>query len=192
MIAQKTMTPRAWAELSFLGCIWGASFLSNRVALHEVGVATTVACRVLGACVVLWAVVRVRGLAVPRDPMLWAAFLVMGFLGNALPFTLITWGQLTIESGLAAILNASTALMSVLVAALAFRDERLTLAKAVGVGVGLAGVVAVIGPGALRSFDLTSLAQIAILGASLSYALSGAFARSRPEALHPRWRQRGC
>ena len=182
---QKTMTTRAWAEMALLGLIWGASFLSNRVALEEAGVASTVAVRVGGACIVLWAWVLWRGYRLPRDPRLWAAFLVMGLLNNALPFSLITWGQLTIESGLAAILNAATAIMGVLVAAMAFRDERLTAVKGAGVVVGFAGVVTVIGIDALTGFDLTSLAQLAVLGASLSYALSGVFARVMARGLEP-------
>ncbi|WP_246045403.1 DMT family transporter [Rubellimicrobium roseum] len=179
------MTAAAWVEMALLGSIWGGSFLSNHVALEEAGVATTVAMRVLGAGLVLWAVVRARGLSIPREPRVWGAFLVMGILNNALPFSLITWGQLNIESGLAAILNASTAILGVLVAALVFRDERLTARKALGVGLGFLGVVAVIGPSALGSFDLTSLAQLAILGAALSYAVSGAFARVATQGIAP-------
>lgn len=177
MTSQKIMTTRAWASMGLLGLIWGGSFLSNRLAIAEAGVATTVALRVGGAAVVLWAFVALARLPVPRERRTWAAFVLMGVLGNVLPFSLITWGQHSIEVGLAAILNASTAIMGVLVAALAFRDEVLTPAKALGVLVGFAGVVVVIGPGALRGFDLTSLAQLAIVGASLSYALSGSFAR---------------
>lgn len=174
---QKSMTTAAWALMVLLGCIWGASFLSNRLALAEAPVATVVALRVAGAAVVLWAMVAWRGLRPPPPGRLWGAFLVMGVLNNAIPFSLIVWGQRSIESGLAAILNASTALMGVLVAALCFRDERLTARKAAGVATGFAGVVVVIGPAALNDFDVTSLAQLAVLGASLSYALSGAFAR---------------
>ncbi len=182
---QKAMTTRAWGEMLLLGCLWGASFLSIRLSLDEVGVATTVAVRVGGACVILWAVVLWRGLRVPRAPRQWAAFLVMGLLNNVVPFSLITWGQLAIPSGLAAILNAATAIMGVLVAALVFRDERLTATRALGVAVGFAGVVTVIGPAALTGLDVTSLAQIAILGAALSYALSGAFARGAMAGLAP-------
>lgn len=177
MTAQKTMTTRAWALMGLLGLIWGGSFLCNRVALAEAGVATTVALRVGGAAVVLWAYVLLARLPLPRRAWTWAAMILMGVLGNVLPFTLITWGQRSIEVGLAAILNASTAIMGVLVAALAFRDETLTPAKAFGVLLGFAGVVVVIGPGALRHLDVTSLAQLAVVGASLSYAVSGSFAR---------------
>lgn len=185
MEPQKTLTPAAWAQLMLLALIWGGSFLANRLALNEVGVFSTVAFRVSVACVILWAVVAARGLALPRSPRIWAAFLVMGALNNAIPFTLITWGQLTIPSGLAAIFNASTAVMGVLVAALLFRDERLTGHRLAGVLLGLAGVVVVIGPRALTRLDLTSLSQLALLGAALSYALAAVWARKRLQGLAP-------
>jgi drug/metabolite transporter (DMT)-like permease len=177
MTDQKTINLAAWGGMALLSLIWGASFLANRLALEQAGVATTVAVRVSGAAVVLWAVVLWRGVPVPRGLRIWATFLLMGLVNNVIPFSLIVWGQTSIESGLAAILNASTAVMGVVVASLAFRDERLTTGKALGVLLGLVGVVVVMGPGALRTFDLTSLGQLAILGASLSYAVAGALGR---------------
>jgi drug/metabolite transporter (DMT)-like permease len=185
MTPQKTISPRAWAELFLLAAIWGASFLSNRLALNEVGVLTTVAFRVGGACLLLWLWVAAKGLSAPRNPRLWGAFLVMGLLNNAIPFTLITWGQLTITSGLAAILNASTALMGVLLASVLFRDERLTPARLAGVMLGFAGVTVAIGWRALTALDLTSLAQLALLGASFSYACAGSWARKTLGGLQP-------
>jgi drug/metabolite transporter (DMT)-like permease len=101
----------------------------------------------------------------------------MGLLNNALPFTLITWGQLTIPSGLAAIVNASTAIFGVLVAALAFRDERLTARRLTGVLLGFAGVAVAIGLHTLTTLNLTSLPQLALVAAAISYALAAAFAR---------------
>lgn len=185
MSAQKSLSARAWAELLLLALIWGASFLSNRLALDWAGVLTTVAFRVTLAAALLWAYVAWRGLALPRSPRIWAAFLVMGVLNNALPFSLITWAQTSVPSGLAAILNASTALMGVIVAALAFRDERLTGRRLGGVVLGLAGVTVVIGPQALRAFDPTSLGQFALILASLSYAMAAAFARKALAGLPP-------
>lgn len=177
MTDQKTIGLMAWGGIALLSLIWGASFLANRIALEQAGVATTVAVRVGGAALVLWAVVLWRGLPVPRRPRTWATLLLMALVNNVLPFSLIVWGQTSIESGLAAILNASTAVLGVLVASVAFADERLTARKGLGVLLGLAGVVVVIGPGALRAFDATSLAQVAILAASLSYAVAGILGR---------------
>jgi drug/metabolite transporter (DMT)-like permease len=177
MTPQKSIPPRAWAELLLLATIWGGSFISNRLALNEVPVLTTVAFRVAGACILLWVYVRLRRLPVPRSPWIWLAFLAMGLLNNALPFTLITWGQLTIPSGLAAIVNASTAIFGVLVAALAFRDERLTARRLTGVLLGFAGVAVAIGLHALTTLNLTSLPQLALVAAAISYAVAAVFAR---------------
>lgn len=185
MTPQKSLSPRAWAELMLLALIWGGSFLSNRIALNEVGVFTTVAFRCAGACLILWLWVALRGYALPRAPKTWAAFLLMGMLNNAIPFSLITWGQLTIPSGLAAILNAATAIFGVLVASLLFRDERLTGRRLAGVGIGFAGVITVIGPEALSRLDLTSWAQLALVAAALSYAVAGAYARKATVGLRP-------
>jgi drug/metabolite transporter (DMT)-like permease len=109
----------------------------------------------------------------------------MGLLNNALPFTLITWGQLTIPSGLAAIVNASTAIFGVLVAALAFRDERLTARRLTGVLLGFAGVAVAIGLHALTTLNLTSLPQLALVAAAISYALAAVFARRMLGGLPP-------
>jgi len=177
MQPQKSISTRGWAGLLFLAMLWGGSFVANRLALNELGVFSTVALRVSGACVVIWIYVAIRGLALPRDPRIWAAMVVMGLLNNAMPFSLIAWGQLSIPSGLAAILNGATAIFGVLIAAIALGDERLTARKLAGVLLGFAGVTTAIGIGALRAFDLTSLSQLAILGASACYAISGAFAR---------------
>jgi len=182
---QKTLSARAWAELLLLSAIWGGSFLSIRIALDEVAVLTVVAHRVFWAALVLWAVVAVRRLPVPRDPRIWGAFLVMGLLNNAIPFTLMSWGQLHIETGLTAIFNAATAIFGVVVAAAVFADERLTLRRGIGVGLGFAGVATAIGWQALADFDPRSLAQLAVLGGALSYAFASAWARSRLSGLAP-------
>ncbi|SEP60655.1 EamA-like transporter family protein [Thalassovita taeanensis] len=168
-----------------LACIWGASFLSTAVILREVGYLTAVALRLSGAVVVLWAYVAWRGLPVPRSPRVWGAFLVMGVLNNALPFTLITWGQLHIPSGLTGILNASTAVFGVVVAAIVFADERLRPRKLIGVALGFAGAATAIGVGALREVNLTSLAQLALIGSSLCYAFAGAWGRAKLSGLQP-------
>lgn len=185
MTVQKTLSTRAWAELLLLALIWGGSFLAYRLALAGVGVPTIVAFRVIGAASVLWLYVLGRGLPVPRGLRIWGVFLVMGLLNNAIPFSLIAWGEIRIASGLAAILNASTAILGVLVAAALFRDERLTARKAAGVMLGFLGVASVIGLDALKGMDLTSLSQLAVLGAAFSYALSAAFARHALKGIRP-------
>ncbi|MCB2116800.1 MAG: DMT family transporter [Rhodobacteraceae bacterium] len=182
---QQRLTPRAWGLLLLLSAIWGASFLSNRAALEEVGVATTVAFRVAGAAVALWLWIAARRLPVPRDPAYLWRFPVMGLLNNVIPFSLIVWGQQHVPSGLASILNATTAVFTVLVVTFVFPDERLTARKMLGVLLGFLGVAVAMGASALAAFDLASLGQIAILGASLSYAFAATFARHATRGLRP-------
>lgn len=185
MAPQKTLSARAWAELLLLALVWGASFLAIRVALDEVPVLWVVAHRVGWAAAILWAVVLVRRESLPRDARLWGACLVMGLLNNVIPFTLMAWGQLHIETGLTSILNASTAIFGVVVATLAFPDERLTARRAVGVLMGFLGVATAVGLGALGTLDLRSLGQLAVLGGAFSYALAGSWARKTLSGLSP-------
>ncbi|MEC3860962.1 DMT family transporter [Mesobacterium sp. TK19101] len=184
-MTQTALSPRTWFELTLLALLWGGSFLSNLVALDELGPLTIVALRVSLACAVLWAVVLFRGQHVPRGLRTWGAFAVMGLLNNAIPFSLYSWGQQFIPSGLTAIFNATTAIFGVLVAALVFADERLTARRALGVAIGFAGVLTAIGPAALLRLDLTSLAQLGAIAATFCYALAGAWARHFLKGVSP-------
>lgn len=170
---------RAWGALGLLALIWGGSFLSIRVALDELPVATAVAFRVGVAALVLWFYVLARGLPVPRKARTWGTLAVMGLLNNVIPFSLMGWGQLHIETGLTSILNAGTAVFGVLAAAIFLADERLTARRMAGVAVGFAGVAVAIGLDALASLDLRSAAQLAVVGGTISYALAGVWARTR-------------
>lgn len=185
MSPQKTISPRAWAELILLGVIWGGSFLSIRIALDEIPVVTLVLHRCGWAALFLWAVVLLMRLPVPKDPRVWGAFLVMGLLNNVIPFGLMAWGQLHIETGLTSILNAATAIFGVIVAALVFADERLTARKALGVGLGFLGVATAIGLEQFASFDIRSTAQLAVLAGTVSYAFASAWARLHLSGLPP-------
>ncbi len=184
-VTQQRLTPRAWALLLLLALIWGGSFLSNRAALADVGVLMTVAFRVAGAALALWLYIWLRRLPVPRERRYLALFLTMGFLNNVIPFTLIVWGQTHVESGLASILNAATAIFTVVLTALVFPDERMTLRKAIGVGLGFLGVALAMGLNHLGALDPRALGQIAILGAAVSYACAAAFARVAVKGLRP-------
>jgi drug/metabolite transporter (DMT)-like permease len=113
----------------------------------------------------------------PRDGKSWAAFFGMGILNNMIPFCLIVWGQTHIASGLASILNATTPLFGVVVAHLLTADEKMTGNRLLGVLVGFAGVAYMIGFDVLRDLGSNVLAQLAVLGAALSYAFAGIFGR---------------
>lgn len=147
------------------------------VAVHDLPTLTIVTARVALAALALWGVVAVLRCAVPRDPTVWLAFAGMGALNNAVPFGLIVWGQQTIASGLASILNATTPLFTVAVAGLLLSDERISGRKVAGIAAGFAGVVVMIGPGALAGLGTDVAAQMACLCAALSYAVAGVYGR---------------
>ena len=184
-MAPPSLSTRAWAELALLGLIWGASFLAIRTALDEIPFVTSVAWRVGLATLVLWAYVALRRLPVPRAPGAWGALFVMGLLNNVLPFSLMAWGQLHIETGLTSILNAGTAVFGVLAAALLLADERLTPRRAAGVAIGFAGVATAIGLENLASFDLRSAAQLAVVAGTVCYALASVWGKLRLGGLAP-------
>ncbi|SFR48385.1 DMT family transporter [Litoreibacter janthinus] len=179
------MSTRAWSELGLLALIWGGSFLSIRLALNEIPVFTVVAHRVFWAMLVLWGYILIRRLPLPRTPAVWAAFLVMGLLNNVIPFSLMAWGQLHIETGLTSILNSTTAIFGVVVASVAFADEKLTVNRVIGVVLGFLGVSTAIGLENLMQFNIRSTAQIAVLAGTLSYALAGVWARRMLAGLSP-------
>jgi|TARA_B110000211_G_C14041513_1_gene536997 drug/metabolite transporter (DMT)-like permease len=185
MIDQKTLTGRAWAEMMLLAMIWGASFLSIRVALDEITPLTSVAHRTTWAMLVLWAVIAIMRIPLPRDPKILFSFLVMGLLNNVIPFTLMAWGQLYIESGLTSILNAFTAVVGVVIASLFFADERITLRKGTGVVLGFFGVAIAIGLDNFRTLDLRSMAQLAVIGGTVAYAIAGVWARKKLVGMPP-------
>jgi len=173
---QRTMQRLDWAMLLGLALVFGSAFFFGDLGLRSFGPLTVAAGRVASAAVVLSALALLRGRRFPRDAGTWFALLVMGTLNNALPFSLIFWGQTRIDSGLAAILNATTPIFTVLLAHLA-GDERLSMRRLAGVLFGFAGVGVLIGPGALGHFDPTNLAELAVLLAALCYALAGLWGR---------------
>ena len=163
--------------LLLLAAVWGGSFFFGEIALSEVPPLTITLYRVAWALPILALIVLFKGISVPRSPKIWGAYLVMGALNNAIPFSLIFWGQTQIESGLASILNGTTAMFAAVVAGLLLREEPLTAKKIIGAALGITGVAFIMGPSALTDFNPSNLAQLAILGATLSYAFAGVWGK---------------
>ncbi|MEJ1998739.1 MAG: DMT family transporter [Maritimibacter sp.] len=184
-MTQTTIPARAWALLLVLAFIWGSSFLTTTTLVETMAPLHVVTHRVLWAAVFLWVYVAARRLPLPRDAGTIGALLVMGALNNALPFLLQAYAQTTIESGLAGILNATTAIIGPVIAAIFLADERLTPRKAIGVTLGFLGVSTVIGLHTLTELNPRSLAQLAMLASTMAYALAGVWARKRLGHLRP-------
>lgn len=188
------MKLKEWSLFGVLGLVWGSSFLWIKVAEGNQGhpflgisfppgepvfgpfllVFFRLFFGLLGTAVLMWR----QGLSVPRDPRLLAAFVFMGFFNTALPFTLISWGETRIDSALAAILNGTVPLFTIVIAHFWLHDERMTLARVGGLVVGFVGVVVLVGGGLGEGgIDSRLAGELAVVAAALSYAISAVFSR---------------
>jgi drug/metabolite transporter (DMT)-like permease len=173
-----SMKSRDWFAFGLLGLIWGSSFLWIKVAVAEVGPFTLVGWRLLVGLVALAVVVAVRRPAMPRDRRTLGALALLGITNTALPFALISWGEQSIDSAVASILNGTVPLFAMVIAHFGLRDDRMTVPRVVGLVTGFIGVLVLmsrdIGPGSIQH---GVLGQAAVLVAAILYAGSSVFAR---------------
>jgi drug/metabolite transporter (DMT)-like permease len=170
--------------LLLLGLFWGSSFLAIKIAVEHAMPPMTLALLRIGiGAAMLLAIAMARGQAWPSfaDLRLWGHILFLGIVGNALPFFLIGWGEQTTTSQMAGILMAMIPMMVVILAHFFTRDERLGLPKLLGVLLGFAGVVVLVGVDYLSGLDAQVTGQLLILGGCLSYSLYGVSARRLPK-----------
>ena len=176
-IVNRIMGIKEWGLIIILSILWGGSFFFVGVAVKEMPPLTIVLCRVALASIILLVIVYLKGDKMPSSPGLWGAFIIMGALNNLIPFSLIVWGQTHIESGLASILNATTPIFSVVLAHFLTREERLTANRITGVTIGWIGVAMLIGIESLRGFGIEVMGQLAVVGATFSYACAAIYGR---------------
>jgi drug/metabolite transporter (DMT)-like permease len=172
-----------WVSLLALTAMWGTSFLFTKVAVTALPVAWVVMARLGIGAVVLVVLAWLLGRGVPRGGRLWLFFGLIAMVGNLLPFSLITWGQQSIDSGLAGILMAIMPLATLGLAHLFVPGERLTGNRVAGFLMGFAGVVVLIGPEALLAVGGEQgplLPMLAVLAGALCYGTSAILARLRP------------
>ena len=175
------MSLRNFAILFVLGLIWGASFLFIKVAVVTIPPFTVAFGRTALAALILYVVLRYRGLKLGSWGHLWGAFLILGLLNGAVPYTLITWAEIHIDSGLAAILNALMPLFTVLLAHFFTQDEKLNWMKVIGIFLGFLGILVLIGPAVLKGLGTHVIGQLAVVGAALCYALAAIYGRRLKE-----------
>lgn len=174
------MTLKHWLAFLLLGAIWSSSFLWIKIAVQEIGPTTLVAFRVLFGLLFGLAVIFIQRVRWPHNFREWYPLLLLGITNVAAPFFLISWGEQTIDSAVAAILDATVPLFTIVIAHLALRDDRITLPKLLGLLTGFAGVVV------LMSKDIGASAgsiqgQLAVIVASVFYAGSSVYARKYTE-----------
>jgi drug/metabolite transporter (DMT)-like permease len=173
----QTMGASAWGMLIVLGFLWGGTLFLTELALPGFTPVPLAFFRVLIAGCVLAVLAYVMGMRFSAAWSYWGPFLLLGFLNNALPFSLIMSGQTQITGSLASILNATTPLSTVLVAHFLTRDEKLNGTKLAGIALGLAGVAVMTGLDALRGLGLNVLAQLAVVLAGVAYAFAAVYGR---------------
>lgn len=177
IVVNRRMGQQEWLALTVLSVLWGGSFLFAGLQVKALPPFTIVFLRVGLAAVILNILVRASAKTIPVEPAAWRAFFTMGLLNNAIPFCLIVWGQGHISSGLAAILNATTPIFTVIVAHFTTSDEKMTTNRLLGVALGFAGVVVLTGADAWKGLGLDVLAELAVLLAAVSYAFAVVYGR---------------
>jgi len=163
--------------LLLLGLVWGFSFLLVKVAVGAVPPITVAAGRIVIGAAALALFLHVRGGRWPADRRDWIKLVAMGFVGNVLPFSLISWGQMHIDSGLSAILMAAIPLSTILIAHVFAPDEPLSTGKLAGVALGIAGIIVLVGPSALEGLRTEVIAELAVVAATVCYAVNAVIAR---------------
>lgn len=163
--------------LVLLGAIWGSSFFLIKITLETVSPITLTAFRLFFAFLTLTALVFVLGKKFPTDLRTWWRYIVIAVTGNIVPFILISWGELHIESGMAAILMSVVPLTALIVAHFWTDDEKMSLPKIIGTLVGFAGVILLVGPEVLEGLGDSVLGQLAVAFASFCYGATSVYAR---------------
>ncbi|HUG33562.1 MAG TPA: DMT family transporter [Anaerolineales bacterium] len=171
------MKPKHWLVFVTLGLIWSSSFLWIKIGVQEIGPMALVAFRMLFGAVTAVAIGLYQKVQWPHDWRTWSIFAVLGPTSLAIPIFFISWGEQTIDSAVASILNATVPLFTIVIAHFLLQDDKMTTQKVLGLLIGFAGVIT------LLSEDLTTgarnsvIGQAAVILASLFYAGSAVFAR---------------
>lgn len=168
---------RELALLLLLATLWGASYTFIRVGVATIPPITLIAARTAIAGIMLWAVMRWRGMRLPSDAANWRRFLFQACLNSVIPWTLLAFGERTLEAGLATILNSTSPIFTVLLSLAVSRREALTPRKLVGVVTGMAGISLIVGVQALGGFGQQLMAQILTVLAAVCYAGAAIFGR---------------
>lgn len=178
----------AWVQFLAMGLVWGASFLFMKVALDGVSFGQIAWSRTVLGALALGLIVLVtrphvtspdgrRGPVLPREPIVWVHFLVVSLTTCVIPYLCFAWAEQYVSSSLASIYNATTPIMTAIMATLVFRVEKLGASRWFGVGLGILGVLVVIGPWQLAGLTGSLAGQIACLVATLCYGITFGYQR---------------
>jgi len=173
-----------------LSLMWSSSFLFIKIAVGTISPLTVATGRIVIAALVLYLFLKMRGQSLPKDRVSWLYFLAIGVIGNAVPFFLISWAELRVDSSVASILIASSPLASFIIGHFVTTDERLTPARLGGVVFGFIGIIVLIGPDAIMQLGVNAVSQLAIVVGAVGYVTASFIARRMP-AMDPVTRSTG-
>jgi drug/metabolite transporter (DMT)-like permease len=165
------------ALLLVLATLWGASYTFIRVAVATIPPITLIAGRTAIAGALLLVIMHWRGVKMPRDAANWRRFLFQACLNSVIPWTMIAWGERTLDAGLATILNSTSPIFTFFLTLAISQHEALTARKLFGVVAGMAGICLIVGVQALAGFGEQLTAQIITVAAAVCYAGAAIFSR---------------
>jgi drug/metabolite transporter (DMT)-like permease len=182
------MTTRAsrsdWLLFAALGFMWGSSYLFIKLAVDSFGTFTLISLRLGIGAALLWVVVRASGITLPRDRRLYGHLIVMACVNIAIPFTLITWAEQSVDSALAAILTSAVPIFVIVIAPIFLPEEPIRVNGVVGLVVGFIGVVVLVSPG-LTEIGGNPAGELALVLAALVYAIGNVYNRRNVRGVAP-------
>lgn len=164
------MKPKHWIVFILLGIIWSTSFLWIKIGVQDIGPMALTAFRMVFGALTAIAIAVYQKLSFPRDAKTWGLFAILGPASLAIPVFLISWGEQTIDSAVASILNATVPLFTLLIAHFWIHDDKITFQKTLGLLIGFAGVLILMSKDLLASEHGSVIGQLAVILASLFYA----------------------
>lgn len=174
------MTRNPFITLLILASLWSSAFTAIKIGVETVPPTSLVAGRLSIAAMLLLAFSAARGRMLPAWGRQWGIFFVLGAAGYGIPFFLISWGEVVVDSGPAAILMAIMPLTTMLLAHFFTTNDSMTTRKAFGLAIGLAGVVVLVGPDALARLGSDTIRELAIAGGAIFYAINAVLSRRLP------------
>jgi drug/metabolite transporter (DMT)-like permease len=183
---QRNSNTVVWALFIGLGFFWGSSYFWIKIGLETVPPLTLIAGRLVLASLFLWAVVLLTREPLPRSPRQYGHLLVMALVNIVVPFVLIAYGEQSIDSALASILNATVPLFVIILAPMFLPDERITWPRVAGLAVGFAGVILLVAPDLVNVQDQDLTGELLLIGSSVSYAIGNVYAKRNVKGLAPR------
>jgi drug/metabolite transporter (DMT)-like permease len=165
------------ALLLLLATLWGASYSFIKLGVATIPPITLIAARTLIAGALLVAIMRWRGRRLPQDAATWRRFLFQACLNSVIPWTLIAWGERSLDAGLATILNSTSPIFTFFLTLAVTQQEAPSLRKLFGVAAGMAGICLIVGVQAFHGLGEQLAAQIAIVVATICYAGAAVFSR---------------